>query len=40
MHAYRFSFIVNLAILNLWACNRKQIFTQCTELHKYIHCVV
>jgi hypothetical protein len=25
------------AILNLCACDRKQIFTQCTNLHKYIH---
>jgi hypothetical protein len=25
------------AILNLCACSRKQIFTQCIELHKYIH---
>jgi hypothetical protein len=25
------------AILNLCACDRKQIFTQCTDLHKYIH---
>jgi hypothetical protein len=27
----------NHVILNLCACNKKQIFTQCTELHKYLH---
>jgi hypothetical protein len=26
-------------ILNLYACRRKHIFTQCTELHKYLRCV-
>jgi hypothetical protein len=37
MHANSLSFIAHLAILNLCACTRKQIFTQCTELHKYLH---
>jgi hypothetical protein len=36
MHANRFSVIANLAILNLCACSMKYIFTQCTELHKYL----
>jgi hypothetical protein len=37
MHTNRFPFSANLVILNLCACSRKQIFTQCTELHKYLH---
>jgi hypothetical protein len=39
MHANRFLFVANLDILNLCAYIRKQIFKQCTELHKYIYLV-
>jgi hypothetical protein len=34
MHGNPFPFITHLVILNLCARNRKQIFTQCTKLHK------
>jgi hypothetical protein len=37
MHANPFPFIAHLTILNLYAYSRKQIFTQFTELHKYLH---
>jgi hypothetical protein len=37
MHANPFPFIAHLAILNLCTCSRKHIFTQCAELHKYLH---
>jgi hypothetical protein len=40
MHANQFPFIANLVILNLCARSRKQIFTQYTELHKYLHRIV
>jgi hypothetical protein len=39
MHANPFPFIAHPAILNLCACIKKQIFTQYTELNKYLHCV-
>jgi hypothetical protein len=37
MHANPFPFIAHLVILNLCASSRKEIFIQCTELHKYLH---
>jgi hypothetical protein len=37
MHANPFTFIAHLVILNLCAWRRKQIFTQCTELYKYLY---